>query len=119
MLENPTTCLLLGTGTLVTRAPMRMLDSAGVLAGFTGTGETPLFAGTEIEWMTPQSEYRPTECTQGWMSFWFNEAKRLTVAKQFQTTRLDYLERCWTKDRYLFAAGFVVTAEDLKLLVVA
>ena len=118
-MENPTTCLLLGTETLVTRAAMRMLDSAGVLAGFTGTGETPLFAGTEIEWMMPQSEYRPAECTQGWMSFWFNEAKRLTVAKQSQTTRLDYLERCWTKDRYLFAAGFVVAAEDLKLLVVA
>ena len=58
---------------------MRMLDSAGVLAGFTGTGETPLFAGTEIEWMTLQSEYRPMECTQGWMSFWFNEAKRLNI----------------------------------------
>ena len=53
------------------------------------------------------------------MSFWFNEAKRLTVAKQFQITRLDYLELCCTKERELFAAGFVVTAEDLKLLVVA
>lgn len=89
-----TTCLLLGTGTLVTRAAMRMLASAGVLVGFTGTGGTPLFAGTGIEWMMPQSEYRPTEYSQGWMSFWFNEAKRLTVAKQFQITRLDYLERC-------------------------
>lgn len=114
-----TTCLLLGTGTSVTQAAMRMLASAGVLVGFTGTGGTPLFAGTEIEWMTPQSEYRPTEYLQGWMSFWFDEAKRLAVAKQFQITRLDYLERCWTKDRELIAAGFVVAAEDLDLLVVA
>jgi CRISPR-associated protein Cas1 len=53
------------------------------------------------------------------MSFWFDEAKRLTVAKQFQITCLDYLERCWTKDRDLIDAGFVVTAEDLELLVVA
>ena len=93
-----TTCLLLGTGTLVKRAAMRMLASAGVLVGFTGTGGTTLFAGTEIKWMTPQSEDRPTEHRRGWMSFWFDEAKRLTVAKQFQITRLDYLERCWTKD---------------------
>ena len=114
-----TTCLLLGTGTAVTQAAMRMLASAGVLVGFTGTGGTPLFAGTEIEWMTPQSEYRPTEYLQGWMSFWFDDAKRLSVAKQFQITRLDYLERCWTKDRDLVAAGFVVAAEDLDLLVAA
>ena len=60
-----TTYLLLGTGTLVTRAAMRMLESAGVLVGFTGTGGTLLFAGTEIEWMTPQSDYRPTEYPQG------------------------------------------------------
>ena len=91
--------MFLGTRTLVTRAAMRMLDSAGVLVGFIGTGETPLFAGTEMEWMTPQSEYRPTEYPQGWISFLFNEAKRLTVAKQFQITCLDYLERCCTKDR--------------------
>lgn len=87
------TCLLLGTGTLVTRAAMRMLALAGVLVGFTGTGGATLVAGTEIEWMKPQSEYRPTEYLRGWMSFWFDEAKHLTVAKQFQITRLDYLER--------------------------
>ena len=40
------TCLLLGTGTSVTRAAMRMLASAGVLVGFTGIGGPPLFAGT-------------------------------------------------------------------------
>ena len=114
-----TTCLLLGTGALVTRAATRMLASAGVLVGFTGTGVTPLFAGTEKEWMTPQSEYRPTEYPLEWMSFWFKETKRPTVAKQFQITRLDYLERCQTKDQKLFAAGFVLTAEDLKFLVVA
>ena len=64
-----TTVILLGTGTSITQAAVRMLASAGVLVGFSGGGGTPLLAGTEIEWFTPQSEYRPTEYVQGWLSF--------------------------------------------------
>ena len=107
-----TTCLFLGNGTSVTQAAMRMLASAGMLVGLTGTGGTLLFAGTEIEWMTPQSEYRSKEYLQGWMSFWFDNAKRLAVAKQFQIIRLIYLERCWPKNRDLIDAGLIVAAED-------
>lgn len=36
-----TTCLLLGTGTSITQAAMRMLAQAGVLVGFCGGGATP------------------------------------------------------------------------------
>lgn len=72
-----TTAILLGTGTSITQAAMRMFASAGVLVGFCGGGGTPLFAGSDIEWFTPQSEYRPTEYIQGWLSFWFDDAKRL------------------------------------------
>lgn len=64
-----TTVILLGTGTSITQAAVRMLASAGVLIGFSGGGGTPLFSGTEIEWMTPASEYRPTDYVQGWLSF--------------------------------------------------
>jgi CRISPR-associated endonuclease Cas1 subtype I-F len=78
-----TTVILLGIGTSITQAAVRMLVSAGVLIGFSGSGGTPLLAGNEIEWLTPQSEYRPTEYVQGWVSFWFDEAKRLKVAKTF------------------------------------
>ena len=38
-----TTVILLGTGTSITQAAMRMLASAGVLVGFCGGGSTPLF----------------------------------------------------------------------------
>jgi CRISPR-associated protein Cas1 len=62
-----TTVILLGNGTSITQAAMRMLASAGVLVGFSGGGGTPLLMANEIEWMTPQSEYRPTEYMQGWM----------------------------------------------------
>ncbi len=38
-----TTFILLGMGTSITQAAVRMLSSAGVMIGFTGTGGTPLF----------------------------------------------------------------------------
>lgn len=101
-----TTCLLLGTGTSVTQAAMRMLAQAGVLVGFCGGGGTPLLMANEVEWLTPQSEYRPTEYMQGWMQFWFDDNKRLYAAKQFQLARIDYLLTQWEKSRELAIEGF-------------
>ncbi|MDB9814773.1 type I-F CRISPR-associated endonuclease Cas1f [bacterium] len=101
-----TTCLLLGTGTSITQAAMRMLAQAGVLVGFSGGGGTPLLMATEIEWLTPQGEYRPTEYLQGWMQFWFDDSKRLQAARQVQQGRISYLRQVWSKDRDLKASGF-------------
>jgi CRISPR-associated protein Cas1 len=109
-----TTVLLLGNGTSITQAAVRMLAQAGVLVGFTGGGGTPLLMGNNIEWMTPQSEYRPTEYIQGWMSFWFDNEKRLQVAKQFQAARIEYLLRVWCKDRDLISEGFTADNADIK-----
>ena len=76
----------------ITQAAVRMLAGAGVLIGFCGGGGTPLFMGSEIEWLTPQSEYRPTEYIQGWLSFWFEAEQRLRVAQDFEfgAPRLSY-----------------------------
>ncbi len=101
-----TTVILLGNGTSITQAAMRMLAQAGVLVGFCGGGGTPLYMGCEIEWMTPQSEYRPTEYLQGWMRFWFDDEKRLTAAKAFQHARIAFLKQVWSKDRDLKGEGF-------------
>ena len=101
-----TTVVMLGTGTSLTQAAVRMLASAGVMIGFSGGGGTPLLAATEIEWLSPQSEYRPTEYVQSWMSFWFDDAKRLSAAKQFQHARLGFLNRVWTRDREFQIEGF-------------
>jgi CRISPR-associated protein Cas1 len=103
-----TTVILLGTGTSITQAAMRMLASAGVLVGFCGGGGSPLFSGSEIEWLTPQSEYRPTEYVQAWLKFWFDDDKRLTVAKAFQESRTTYLKSIWGKDRDLKAESFFI-----------
>ena len=107
-----TTCLLLGTGTSITQAAMRMLASAGVLVGFCGGGGTPLIAGNEIEWLSPQSEYRPTEYVQGWMSWWFDDEQRLKVAKAFQLSRIEYMQRIWQRDKDLSAEGFSLDDAD-------
>jgi CRISPR-associated protein Cas1 len=109
-----TTVIMLGTGTSITQAAFRMLASAGVLVGFCGGGGTPLISGMEIEWLCPQSEYRPTEYVQGWLSFWSDESKRLAVAKKFQLARMDYIEHVWRKDRDLRLEEFDPDHTDIQ-----
>ena len=108
-----TTVILLGTGTSITQAAVRMLAQAGVLIGFSGNGATPLLIATEIEWFTPQSEYRPTEYVQGWMSFWFDDQERLRVAKQFQQLRVSFLRQTWGRDCDLQQEGFSPDNADI------
>lgn len=108
-----TTVILLTMGTSITQAAVRMLASAGVLIGFSGTGGTPLIAANEVEWLSPQSEYRPTEYMQGWMSFWFDDGKRLIAAKKFQQARIAYLDRVWSRDQDLQSQGFYVDDRDI------
>lgn len=108
-----TTVILLGIGTSITQLAVRMLASAGVLIGFSGSGGTPLISANEVEWMCPQSEYRPTEYVQGWMSFWFDEAKRLNAAKRFQQARIAFIEHVWANDQDLKSEGFYLDDLDI------
>jgi CRISPR-associated protein Cas1 len=108
-----TTCILLGGGTSITQAAMRMLAQAGVLVGFSGSGGTPLLMATEVAWLTPQNEYRPTQYVQAWMSFWFDEEKRLSFAKKLQIKRIDFLQQVWSKDKDLQIEGI---KPNIKLL---
>ncbi|MGU0635039.1 type I-F CRISPR-associated endonuclease Cas1f [Pseudomonas aeruginosa] len=104
-----TTSLLLGTGTSITQAAMRELARAGVLVGFCGGGGTPLFSANEVDvevsWLTPQSEYRPTEYLQRWVGFWFDEEKRLEAARYFQRARLERIRHSWLEGRLSGRAG--------------
>ena len=118
-----TTCILLGTGTSVTQAAMRELARAGVLVGFCGGGGTPLFAGPEVQvdivWQQPQSEYRPTEYLQQWVSFWFDDTKRLEAARRFQYIRMEQIERHWLDMRKNRDVTFAIQQEDLTRLLAA
>lgn len=113
-----TTTVLLGTGTSVTQAAMRELARAGVLVGFCGGGATPLFSANEVDidiaWFSPQSEYRPTEYLQRWVSFWFEQDKRLEAAKTFQRLRLAYIQKKWLSFTAFEKAGFQVDPSALK-----
>ena len=109
-----TTVLLLGNGTSITQAAMRMLAQAAVLVGFAGGGGTPLHMACEVEWFTPQSEYRPTEYLHGWLQFWFDDEKRLKAAKTFQQARITYLQKVWQKDRDLKSEGFDFNSEKIQ-----
>lgn len=115
-----TTSILLGTGTSITQAAMRELAKAGVLVGFCGGGGTPLFAANEVDmevaWLSPQSEYRPTEYLQAWVKFWFDDELRLLAAKQLQTLRLQRLLAIWNT-RALREAGFDVDFGRLQPLI--
>ncbi len=98
-----TTSILLGPGTSITQAAMREIAKAGVLVGFCGGGGTPLFAANEMDvevaWLSPQSEYRPTEYLQAWVRFWFDDELRLAAAKQLQLQRLNWLPAQWSMNR--------------------
>lgn len=114
-----TTTILLGTGTSITQAAMRELAKAGVLVGFCGGGGTPLFTANEVDvevaWLSPQSEYRPTEYLQAWVRFWFDDHLRLAAAKSFQHARATRIRAQW-QHRALREAGFDVDVSRLDTL---
>lgn len=116
-----TTSVLLGTGTSITQAAMRELAKAGVLLGFCGGGGTPLFSAMErtvdVEWLSPQSEYRPTEYLQGWVRFWFEDSYRLAAAKAIQVARLEQVLIHWGHARSARAQDYAVDVDALKDLV--
>ena len=112
-----TTSLLLGTGTSITQAAMRELAKAGVLVGFCGGGGSPLFAANEVEvevsWLSPQSEYRPTEYLQHWVSFWFDEGSRVAATKAFQRVRFEQIRKHWLDSTMQRESAFDLSAADL------
>jgi len=113
-----TTVVMMGTGTSVTQAAMREFARAGVLVGFCGGSGTPLYAANEVEvnvsWLTSQSEYRPTEYLQHWVSFWFDEQKRLAAAVAFQWMRSEQIRRHWCSSKMARAEGFQLNVAQLE-----
>jgi CRISPR/Cas system-associated endonuclease Cas1 len=51
---------------------------------------------------------------RSWLHFWYDEEKRLLVAKQLQLNRIGYLKRVWSKDRDLKNEGFSITDNSIQ-----
>lgn len=89
---------------------MRELSKAGVMVGFCGGGGTPLYSSTEGEldilWVSPQSEYRPTEYLQSWFALWLNEERRLNAAKRLLELRINFIQKSWSPKSRTFDENF-------------
>ena len=107
--ERNTAFLLLGKGTSITDAAMRRMAASNVMVGFCGTGGSPLFSVCDIAFMTPQSEYRPTEYMQAWAEMWFDPARRLEKARCFLRRRAQTTAECWRENSYLQKLGIVLS----------
>ncbi|WP_347257596.1 type I-F CRISPR-associated endonuclease Cas1f [Methylocaldum sp.] len=99
--ERNTAFVLLGKGTSITDAAARRLADANVLVGFCGSGGSPLFSVTDITFLAPQSEYRPTEYMQAWVKAWFDEPRRLKMAKHMLRQRLEWTLEAWSDNAEL------------------
>lgn len=86
--DKNTSFILLGKGTSITDSAMRMLSESNVIVGFCGSGGSPIHAMSDVSFMVPQDEYRPTEYMQAWAKKWFDEEARLYLAKMFLIKRL-------------------------------
>lgn len=115
-----TTTILLGTGTSVTQAAMRELSKAGVMVGFCGGGGSPLYSATENEldilWMSPQSEYRPTEYLQSWFSLWQSDERRLAAAKKLLDFRINFIKKAWRAKSQTFDEEFCFGSANLDVV---
>lgn len=111
--ERNTAFLLLGKGTSITDAAMRRMAASNVVVGFCGTGGSPLFGVCDVAFMTPQSEYRPTEYMQAWAEMWFDPARRMEKARCFLRRRAQVTAECWRENGHLQALG--ITLADTAL----
>lgn len=113
--ERNTVFVLLGKGSSITDAAARRLADAGVIVGFCGSGGSPVFSMADFVFLSPQSEYRPTEYMQGWVRIWFDDRARIALARRFLHKRISLAENGWRKDPELTRREIIIpedTAED-------
>lgn len=99
--ERNTIFILLGKGSSITDAAVRRLAESNVIVGFTGSGGSPLLAAVDPVFLTPLSEYRPTDYMQAWVRMWLDERTRLDAAKTFFIERLKWAQENWNGNAHL------------------
>jgi len=109
--ERNTAFILLGKGSSITDAAARKLADSNVVLGFVGNGGSPLFSSVDHVFLSPQSEYRPTEYMQAWARMWFDEGARLDVAGFFFSERLVWAQRLWNANLQLQQQNITIPDE--------
>lgn len=109
--ERNTIFILLGKGSSLTDAAARKLADSNIVVGFVGNGGSPLFSSVDYVFLTPQSEYRPTEYMQAWMKMWLDDVKRLSVAKSFFEVRLWWTKKQWDSLPFLAKSNVAGVSE--------
>jgi CRISPR-associated protein Cas1 len=112
--ERNTIFLLLGKGSSITDAAARRLAESNVLVGFTGNGGSPLLSAISPVFLTPLSEYRPTEYMQKWAHMWFDDSSRLKVAKSFFVERLCWIQESWDSSAYLKQSKILLATSSVE-----
>lgn len=112
--EKNTAFLLLGKGTSITDAAARRLAESNVIVGFCGSGGSPLFGALDLTFMTPQSEYRPTEYMQTWVRAWLDEPLRLMMAKVLLLNRITLTSKVWAERLDLLKRKVVIDEKAIK-----
>ncbi len=85
-----TNVILMGSGTSITQAAMRLMSEHGVMLASVGGGGTPLF-------LASQSEYRENKYFFAYLEKWQNIKKRMQMARDFQQYRMDFVENQWKR----------------------
>lgn len=109
--ERNTALLLLGKGSSITDSAARKLAESNVLVGFCGSGGTPLFSTVDIAFLNPHSEYGPTEYMQRWAHKWFDEPRRIQMARELVAVRIHYCLQAWSKNPILLARSIKIPDE--------
>lgn len=99
--DKNTSLLMLGKGTSITDAAARKLAESNVMLAFCGSGGSPLFSATDMMFMPPQDEYRPTEYAQAWITRWMDESQRMEMARYFLRERIKLAVNIWGKEEFI------------------
>lgn len=92
-----TSYLMLGKGTVVSDAAIRLLADDDVLVAFCGRGSLDSKPGS-ISFLARQAGRRePTDEMSGWMRLWLDEPSRLRAAKRLMRFRVEWAEEAWAQ----------------------
>ena len=85
-----TNVILMGSGTSITQAAMRLMADNGVMLATVGGGGTPLY-------LASQSEYRANNYFFAYLEKWQEPAQRMQMARKFQHYRMQFVKQQWQR----------------------